>query len=845
MSTKEYGCCFCSGKSDMYDGSCPNCGSPIDIGPQLLEARIDDYEPVEIIGRGFYGWTVKVRDDYQEFALKLIPTHRLAKAEVTDHEVKALVACSPHRNIARFVRAINTRLKLFEKEVEVLCLVFEYVENAIPLGKIIEKEDFRPTKIDVVDILAGISSGLARMHTRQLWHHDLHDDNILVRSVAPDENLPEHYEAKLIDFGSAVTVLPGETEHEVRSDYVYLSKHILSLAACFEKSNFTRLGPIDRSFVRNLRQLGQRLSDPNVSRRNLDPAQVVTELRNTVSEAITGNEFPSFEEMKTQSRVSLTEPLSNTNAINLAPQDIGLLFRDTLRWKDRIEKSEPVLITGPRGCGKTMLLRYLSISSQARPEKGENSREEVENRLNSSKYVGFLVRLGELRTPFIRSPYKKLEDSNRNLAEDFCREFINIHFMYEILRTLSWLHLERLAAISQEELGQLVPVFASLLCLDGNGRNGIQYSNLLEAVERRVVELSNLPDPSAYKPTDMSADNVLYHLARAVRSLNWVRSKEVWFLLDDYSPTLLPPFAISAYNPVIFRLSSEVRIKLSSEGDGPVLSDTLGRKYKEGRELTKVNLGEVYFRAEERRCLEFFELILQVRFEETGLGSIGELRAMLDEHAHDGNFGTYICKQSRPGDARFYGFRLLCRLCSGDVSYIIELLHSLVAGRWGSNASIPAKSQDETTKQFAFRQLAMLRSTAVYGPKLYEFAEGLGNLLKQYLLNSHNKNDPDERLRIEIEGTEELSEEARRMQDELFKHSVLIPGGSGKSKGGLPTRKLYFRRLYAPCFPFSPSRDGCVDLNISEYEKWLLNPKKIWKKPKGNIPLFEEQNGVA
>ena len=273
----------------------------------------------------------------------------------------------------------------------------------------------------------------------------MHDDNILVREIGPDENLPDRYEAKLIDFGSAKKVMPGEPEHGERSDYMYLSKHVFSLAACFEKSNLASLVPVDRSFVQGLRHIGERLSDADVSRRSLSPADLVIELRNTITNATTGNEFPSFEEMKNQSTVSLSEPLANVNAISLAPQDIALLFRDGLHWSDRIEKSEPVLVVGPRGCGKTMLLRYHSISSQGRPTKTENTKEEVENRLRSTKYVAFLVRIGALRTPFIRSPYKKLQESNAHLAEDFCREFINAHFLYEVLKTLLWLHIEHLA----------------------------------------------------------------------------------------------------------------------------------------------------------------------------------------------------------------------------------------------------------------------------------------------------------------------------------------------------------------------------------------------------------------
>src|SRR5207249_4147428 len=89
------------------------------------------------------------------------------------------------------------------------------------------------------------------------------------------------------------------------------------------------------------------------------------------------------------------------------------------------------------------------------------------------------------------------------------------------------------------------------------------------------------------------------------------------------------------------------------------------------------------------------------------------------------------------------------------------------------------------------------------------------------------KKDPDERLRIEIEGPQQLSEDAQKMHDALLRHSVLIDGGVGKSRKGLPTRRLFFRRLFAPCFPFSPARKGCVALTVERYQEWLLDPRRI------------------
>jgi hypothetical protein len=210
---------------------------------------------------------------------------------------------------------------------------------------------------------------------------------------------------------------------------------------------------------------------------------------------------------------------------------------------------------------------------------------------------------------------------------------------------------------------------------------------------------------------------------------------------------------------------------------------------------------------------------------------LAELRHLLGEHPDEDGFGEYICRQARPGDTRFHGFGLLCKLCSGDVSFIIELLHSLTQGSWGQRNKLTPLQQDEIVKRFAQRQLADLRRISDHGAVLYQFAERVGGLLKQYLLSSRGKKDADERLRIEIEGAEDLVVEAQRTHDALLRHSVLIDGGVGKSRKGLPTRKLFFRRLFAPCFPFSPARKGTIALTVQQYERWLLDPGRIPSQP--------------
>ena len=825
MSTKQFGCFFCKGKSDQPDGFCSDCGRQIDLSTEMQTIRIGDNVVDAILGRGFYGWTVRIKDAFQPFATKLIPKFRVKAGAVTNQEASALAACSPHPNIARFWKCESSSITILNETVEVICIVFEYIPNAVPLRKFLDGNAV-VSRSDIYVILAGVAAGLERLDSNHLWHDDLHDDNILVRTLAPDEMGDGRYEAKLIDFGSCRQKGASHVETGERSDYAYMGKHICALTGHFEELKARTSTPSDRFFCQRLRELARVLADPDVSRRDLGPREIRERLRKSLDDSSSGNVFPAFAEMLTQRKISFADPFANTNALYLAPQDISMLFRDSLGWNGRIGTSEPVLIVGPRGCGKTMLLRYHSIEAQARPTINENAASEVNARLAAQDYVGFLVSVSQLRTPFLRSSYKRLEETDMNLAEDFAREFINGHFVYEVLRTVLWLRTERLADLSDDDLSTLVGIVPSLLPAGAAVGKHLSLEQAIEVIEDRLRSMSNLRKPKDYLPIGLAGDDVLTRLATAIRGTSWAARRDVWFLLDDYSLSMLPSLAIRAFNPVVFRPSSAMRMKITSEGDGPPFEDTLRRKYKEGRELSKINLGEVYFQFDEEKGRKFFQDILEARFSETGNHySLADIKSALGEHPHLKNFGQYIKSIARPGDARFYGFGMLCCLCSGDVSFIIQLLNDLVKLADRKGLPLTATEQDEIIKRFAQRQLADLRAISQVGPRLYSFAIGLGNLLKRHLIASPKGSD--QRLRIEVEGVGELTEAERDFHDALLRHSVLVPGGSGKSKAGLPTRRLFFRRLYAPCFPFSPLRKGCIALTVQQYGDWLRTPDII------------------
>ena len=226
-------------------------------------------------------------------------------------------------------------------------LVFEFIENARTLKQFLTEPHADLSRSNITGIIAGIASGLGRMHARRLWHRDAHDTNILIREVSPDENLPERFEPKLIDFGSAQLYDSASQEESGRTDYQYLARHIYTLVAKFEAERLPSLTPLEleAAYSRGLRRLTHRLSDRDISRRNFSPQGILKEVEIIGASCSTGIRFPTFEEMRRDAKVSISEPLENSNALALAPQDILLLFRDSLKWEAQLKKSESVSLS--------------------------------------------------------------------------------------------------------------------------------------------------------------------------------------------------------------------------------------------------------------------------------------------------------------------------------------------------------------------------------------------------------------------------------------------------------------------------------------------------------------------
>jgi hypothetical protein len=183
-----------------------------------------------------------------------------------------------------------------------------------------------------------------------------------------------------------------------------------------------------------------------------------------------------------------------------------------------------------------------------------------------------------------------------------------------------------------------------------------------------------------------------------------------------------------------------------------------------------------------------------------------------------------------------WGKETLCRLCSGDIHYVISLVGDMVRLSGGpvelARVEAPFKvsqaTQNRAIRDAAGSFLKNLRSVPRCGVQLVAIVEAFGNVANSHLkfLNSKNEegSPPKQAARIEPYEPFALSGDAQRLYDELLRYSVFIEDFRGKSRRGSVVPRLYLRRFLIPHFNLTFSHRDSIELEPADFEAFLMTP---------------------
>lgn len=660
------------------------------------------------------------------------------------------------------------------------------------------------------------------LNQRGYQHGDLHSGNILLEDQTGSILGPQ-YAFRVTDFG----VTTATESARIKDDYENLA---VSLKQLLENVDYQQADSRER-FTFNI------LNDHFLAKHLLEtdtthdlyarrPDRLFERLREI------GSEFERIQSSKTIRQLSDPFDYLSCEQLGESHSLLNVLYSDRFLGLSDVERRGNLVLTGPRGCGKSTVFKSLSLKHRAIIEKDDPS---------DVSYVGIYYRCDDLYFAFSR-----YEVPSGQEGHDVPMHFVTATLLIEMLDSIRiWAerHFKKDFEKEEESISKSIWDVTGIKKPQVPGAD--TFRTLSASLQRERIRAANkqrfVNDPKHKFGPYFGPDVLINACAKLVEGFSFLRERPFFCFIDDYSSPKITLDLQRNLNRLFMQRSSFCFFKLSTES--PVSyerSDIDNKAYVEGREFDLLNLGLVYIHANLKDKLRFIEDVFGRRLSALKDYPVGELEDLVG--SYDGpNYNEAAILMRDGKRPHIWGKQSLCSLCSGDIHHIIDLVRlmvSRVGGREGllrikSLPRIPPNEQTASVREQAGNFLKGLRISP-NGDLLVEIVTAFGIVANAYLKFKDSKNvkgkPPWQAHRIEPYDQLELSKEAHLRYDELLRYSVFIEDVRGKSRRGKVVPRLYLRRLLIPHFNLTFSMRDSIELEVNEIEDLLLNPKEFEKK---------------
>ncbi len=583
----------------------------------------------------------------------------------------------------------------------------EYIDG-YTLGELNDREiEFTPEM--AAQLSCDLLNLLQELHQRGINHNDLHAGNVIVQKL--DESA---FRAGAIEKGiRAVAIDLGSADSQRRegqsylSDIQWVSKHMLAFSEILTTRNFEK-SDLRARLAFYLRNLSLELSAPQVNQAGQNYQDFVDRIRETYSNA------RKRYHRAWKSPLQLSSLSQHRNAQTLESWHVPKLMVDPEhKWLAELNSGGPVIITGMRGCGKTMLLRSLELHARiVAIKENQGSVEDTKSTLFGEGYVGIYASARHLGDS--SSDRGKSESKHDRVARFFAKLFLV--YSSRICDALNHLEEELPGTVEADAAYRLSSTIFGQVGL----KNPIERSHSLDELQTQLLQDAELWSTGHSSPslrTDPWQSFVL--LAKAVQEvLSGVEEPQIAFLLDDVSTRYLDREEIELVVSTLllqepacsFKITSETQtfflsikspgqINLAS-GERDYLPFDLGNKVLE--QLKDSKSGE-----------RFLEKILTQRMKAHG-GDLAKThpKAILGDTPLV-SIAKKICavsNNSEPPEGIYHGFSALRGVCIGDLGTTIALYQEILGSARVDKLPVAASDQHKVYQTFCSNQLFQLNS---------------------------------------------------------------------------------------------------------------------------------------
>ena len=830
-------CCFNCPQGDYIEKSlddlCPKCLFPygFPLNEETAPKRINDLLVVKALNRGFYGATyiVEKRTSIRtkKMVLKVVPKE-IYKFFNKDFEEE----CKSHALAAEGTQHIVDIDDVFDTDIDfggtiIAChvAILEYIEGDTLKSLFENMESLKASTIGQIAI--DLLKILSELQTRQLFHNDLHPGNIIIQKLKDDNKrvgeLDEYVKAVAIDFGS----LGDKTQSG-------------------DKSN--RIGDL-HWVAKTLDILSQKiLENPyNSEERDYRLASLLEERAHILFPRITNQRIYEFEEVISQIKnafIQVDSPWRQTlnlrnfkdsyNAQTLAPWFVpNLLVDDDDKWISEISNRGPQVITGMRGCGKTMLLRALQFHARAIPREVDEKNDSnlIVTRLHNEGYLGLYVSCTRL--------LDKLGEQDQPLHEPFTRLFLA--YALEAINAIRHLRELDRSIINSNSF----KVIAEAISSHVEGANELRKLQLEHEIERYIKNaLNSLSKGEKYFTIKANPAIAFPQLANAFRTCSPIwQNSYIFFLLDDVSTRFLNDQNIIRLVSSLlfqnefcsFKFTTEAQtLEMVINSPGNIEQARVGRDYNIfdlGHQVNeKVHSGK-------REGIAFVEKILfkRANFHASHPKNITPSQVLGDASLQ--SIAENIAKPGKASDKKglYHGITALAGVCVGDIGDIITLYEMILKKR-NNEIPVSAVNQNECYLGLCNSRLFDIDRRE---SRLFDFAESFAEAAHFLLVQSYKLSKKKSKMRLRqyssifvnvSDGdTVRQYKQVRELIDAGIFNFSGGPQASRTNRQGVNPQqqfKLTYRKLYGINKHIGLAQSDRFELSGEALEDWLNNPKK-------------------